>query len=251
MNSCKLFYLVFPAFFSGLFVQPSLAFENSSFALQFPDTLTAPCLDVHIEHRFYTSVSDQPLKNAFGLNGGIVADLGARWVMWNRLQSAFSYDVSDRNVCLGLSYAHTFLNNLLQASAGSAAYNYGIETRTTATFSQLGVSAGPFFSRVTPVVNAGYDSHDRYAGLGLGADAALFDFLDIAGEFFPIINRTAFNNHLVPAFAFGVILKTYRHHFSFFLSNTSAAGMRNSMKGAENNSLHFGFRINRLFDFNR
>jgi hypothetical protein len=74
--------------------------------------------------------------------------------------------------------------------------------------------------------------------------------MDVEGEYFPVTRRTATNTTAVNAFAFGVILKTYHHHFSLFMSNTSGVGLRNSMKGAESYDLHFGFRINRLFDFN-
>ncbi len=226
----------------------TLAYETSGCALFFPETLSAPCLKAYLEHRFYTSVNDEPLKNAFGINGGVFADAGVRWIFWNRLQTAFSYEFMRRNVVMGLGYSYPFFNDLMWASVSINVYNYGFDARTTATFSHASLSAGPFFDRIVPAVTVAYDGDERVTGLGIGVNSAISSAVDAFGEYFPILQRTAANAQKVNTFSFGIILKTFHHHFSFFLSNSNDVGMLTNMKGANDNNLHLGFKIERLFD---
>lgn len=97
-------------------------------------------------------------------------------------------------------------------------------------------------------MNLAYDSKEEELGAGFGLAVDVFENtgilqkVSVIGEYFPTTSKSKNDK----AFAFGIRIETYGHHFDLILGNSSELSERRLMTGtAADIDLSFGFNIRR------
>lgn len=117
---------------------------------------------------------------------------------------------------------------------------------------EINLQSTALLGRIYPVVNIAFDGLSRKFGIGTGLDATVWNNIDVVGEYYPVLGKpdTQFNGTpLVNCFLAGVKITTFRHHFFINVSNSTDMVMRRLMRGTPDNTLRYGFTIQRLFGF--
>ena len=238
------------------------AVENSMLNLERPRALEAGQSQFIIQHRFYGAMDDQPLDSFFGLSEGATVDLGFRVSPVKKLEIRLHHTFlnntslnSEYRLGAGVSFSPLIPGCRAQAGfdwvsfkSGRFVEGFWKEDRESVWFGRIELQ-GPTVARLTPVVNAGFDSDNRKTGFGIGLDCAVVRNVSVIGEFLPIADRASWEgSRSVDCFAAGVQVKTYGHHFLFQIGNSTDIGLRRMMRGAPNRDLKFGFGIKRLFE---
>jgi hypothetical protein len=238
------------------------AYEEQCFPnLKVPTNLSPGNIEASVQHRFYGRI-DTGGTTFFGLATSVFASFGLRYDIWRTLEATAAFYNTNKELETGVSYA--FLNPSLYLKVQAEAVYYNFSARDTA-FKEFRKQAGcvlfdlqtyQIIQSISPVVNVGYDFDKRRWGLGCGLNATLIEGLDVFGEYFPIVHKDRNDSiHTKNAFSFGVKVSTAGHHFLFFLQNSvydggfGTIGSRHLMFGSDNNKLHFGFEIQRMFAF--
>lgn len=231
--------------------QITSAYERSMLNLKTPTELEKGEMEFTVRHRFSGKINEKPFDNFLGMDvGGTNIGIGFRYIVWSKLElnvlrtrGTFQYE---NEYTLGASFAHSF--SVLRTQMGLQFFSSG--ERKSNLFGQLDLRSEPILERVIPVVNIGYDGHNRRVGLGFGVLIAFdeltfssFEGLSLIGEYFPTANEDNLNS-----FALGIKLKTYgAHQFALLISNGQAISTRRLMLGTKINDLRLGFNIQRLF----
>lgn len=233
------------------------AAENSMLNLERPAALKSGQSQFLVQHRFYGGIDDQPLDSFFGLTEGANVDLGIRVSPLKNVEMRLHHTFLNSEYRLGAGYSFFPLIPGFWAQAGIdwASYQsgrfvegYWVEDREAVWFGRMDI-LGPSVARLTPVVNAGFDSGTRKTGFGFGLDCAVTRNISLIGEFFPRTDRSSWEgNRSTDCFAAGIQMKTYGHHFLLEIGNSTDIGLRRMMRGAPNRDLKFGFGIKRLFE---
>ncbi len=233
------------------------AVENSMLNLERPAALEPGQAQFVVQHRFNGEIDDKPLDSFFGLAEGATVDLGFRSSPLNRVEFRLHHTFLNSEYRLGAGYSFFPLIPGCRAQAGfdwvsfkSGRFVEGRwkEDREAVWFGRVDLQ-GPTVARLTPVVNAGFDSDNRKTGFGFGLDCAVTRNISLIGEFFPRADRGSWEGYRsYDCFTAGVQFKTYGHHFLFQIGNSTDIGLRRMMRGAPNQDLKFGFGIKRLFE---
>jgi hypothetical protein len=232
------------------------AFESNSLNLIVPSDLDRNSLVFEVQHRFYGSVTEDPLGNFFGLDIGGNVNLGIRYALLKRLELKVSYTTFEKEYRIGASYAYRTSNIPLQAQIDLQYFNF---ERSNETFGNLyygvAIQSGPVSGIFTPTLNVGFDGYNEKFGLGIGLEAGFacqfgpIERISVTGEYFPVLQAeepiTGANN----CFAAGVKVDTYGHHFMIQASNGWNIGSRRLMLGTSTDDIYLGFNIQRLLRF--
>jgi hypothetical protein len=240
----------------------AMAYEEQCFPnLKVPSSLSPGNLEANIQHRFYGRI-DTGGTTFFGLATHAFASFGLRYDVWRTLEAFTAFYNSGKEVEFGASYAYLFPSAFVKLQAEGTYYNFsaydplGQEKRRQAGCVLFDFQTYPIIQSITPALDAGYDFDKRRWGMGLGLNVTLFEGFDLFGEYFPLVQKDPQDSiHTDNAFSFGFKISTAGHHFLFFLQNSvydegfGTIGSRHVMFGSDNNKLHFGFEIQRLFAF--
>lgn len=226
-----------------LIPQAVLSYENGMLNLAVPTGLEQGQAEFIVQHRFYGKITEEPLDTFFGMDMGANVRIGLRVALREKFEFKVSHIRFQKEYIVGLSYAYVVPDRLRsQAEVQFFSFKPGIEERKRGLFTQLTLQSTPVLKRVTPVVNFGYDSYERSAGMGFGLDVGLLEHLSLVGEYFPVLD----GDGEVDCFAFGLGLRTYGHRFVVLLGNSSEIGTGRLMRGTNARDLYFGFNIQRL-----
>lgn len=233
------------------------AVENSMLNLERPAALESGQSQFLVQHRFYGAMDDQPIDSFLGLSEGATVDLGFRVSPLKRVEMRLHHTFlnSEYRLGAGVSFSPLIPGCRAQAGfdwvsfkSGRFVEGYWREDRESVWFGRIELQ-GPTVARLTPVVNAGFDSDNRKTGFGIGLDCAVVRNVSVIGEFFPRSDRDSWEgSRSYDCFAAGVQVRTYGHHFIFQIGNSTDIGLRRMMRGAPNRDLKFGFGIKRLFE---
>ena len=243
--SLVIFFLCLPA--------ACFSYETSMLNLRVPSNLEQGQMEFHLQHRFFGPVDEDPLDTFFGMDAGANIALMLRGPAWQRFEVRGGYIRDLSEWLLGLSRAWVFPEALLRTQMDIGFFSFeesDITGRKANLFYQVAFQTEPLFGRVVPTLNAGYDGYNERGGLGFGARVNVLETVSIQGEYYPVISRDDADpdSPLGPenAFAFGVEIQTYGHHFVLMVGNSWDIGTRRLMLGAYSRDLYFGFNIQRL-----
>jgi hypothetical protein len=246
---------------AGFFVLMSLggasALEKSMLSLKLPSRLEARQSQFFFQHRFYGKVDS--LDTFFGMSEGANAGLGFRVRLFENFEMAVSHVFSDNEYALVAGYAVNLPVLPLRAQVDAEIFTNkkyyflqdGVELKRKrfAAF-RLDLASRAILNRLTPVVNLGYDTELERTGLGFGLDAAINEKFSLIGEYYPRLKKDGPDDDLgYDSYAVGLKVQTYGHHFLFHVGNNIQIGTRRLMAGSASRELHFGFGIQRLFEF--
>ena len=227
--------------FYFIFIIPLWAYERSMVNLHLPAELKPWRMQFTIQHRFYGRLNDKPFETFFGAQAG--ANVGLR------LRYAFPYSLEaswQKEWLLGISYHKSwkkFGSAQIEAHYMSLKPPYPKTDRESGLFFQLDLK-GPFFlKRITPVVNAAYDTYLEKSGVGFGLDLAISKKIALIGEYYPPLNP---DNDEKSVTVFGIVFKTYGHHFIIQAANGYQFTTRRLMRGSNEEHFYLGFTIHRL-----
>ncbi len=253
------------AFFAFLFLFPAFAFGYTEACLpnvKAPSNLEQGQLEASIQHRFSGRL-DTAGTTFFGLATPAWVDFNLRYMLLRKLELYTGFYTTNKEVEVGGGYNLLIPAAYLRFQLEATYYNFSaydtafVEHRDNAGYFGLDAQTEPLFKCISPTVNAGYDLFKKRWGLGLGVSVTLVEGFDLLGEYFPIIDKDKDSTSVatINVFSFGIKFTTAGHHFLLFVQNSpyidniASIGSRHCMFGTENNNLHFGFAIHRMFDF--
>lgn len=233
------------------------AFEASSFNLKVPSSLDDWQKTISINHRFYGDVSDEPFDNFFGMDAG--ANILLRFRMHFPYNSDLSFDYTRKlkEKRIGISKTFVFEDWPISSAIDISYQSFKLlsqeeKIRKNFVYS-VAFQNDPILERFIFTLNFGYDGYFERAVLGLGLAAGIVENVYFITEYFPVFDRAEASGRLAnylgkeDAFAFGLKLDTYGHHFKFQLSNSSEFGLRRNSLGTPADFLMFGFNLERRF----
>jgi hypothetical protein len=224
--------------------------------LRVPSGLERGQMEFNIMHRFFGPVDEDPLGTFFGMDTGANAHLMLRGPVWRALEVRGGYTRDFSEWILGAGYSLDIPEAFLRFQVGAEFFSLEeseVAERQGDVFIHTALQSEPLGDRLSVSVNTGYDGHNDRGGLGLGARLSVRERLSLQVEYYPVLDgdRDAPNTPLGPedAIAFGVEIQTYGHHFTLMVGNAWELGTRRLMLGTYSEDLHFGFNIQRLFEF--
>jgi hypothetical protein len=229
------------------------AYEPSMLTLATPaDAPQWRAIDISVAHRFYGKLIDKPLSNFLGIRSGAQVDIGVRYFLWNGIAAGVGIVPDFRQVSLDASWSYHFTRLPLSIVAEGEYITFARrpfandEQRVHQAFACLGVQSVPLFKRIWPAVNLYYDTHAKQISGSIGVLAAILSPLDIFGEYYPVFVPTTPVHHNWLA---GVKIKTYRHHFFFFVGSGSDMNRFRLMAGSPSPAVTLGFAIRRRIEW--
>jgi hypothetical protein len=229
-----------------------------------PTVLSAPSLELQIQHQFWGRFNGKDMiPRFFGLGDLADVNVGLRATVWRTAQVYASYDnqqlssFSNYEYTAGAAYAVHVPQLFVRMQADGQAFSYSSlltypEKRFTGYYLQGSLQNDTLlFGRGKLLVNTGYDFDKKKFGLGFGCEIRVARAIDVFGELFPIVDkadRVLYREQklAVPVYLGGKIT-TPGHQFFVFLGNAQENGPRHCMRGAPDNYWRFGFMIKRLF----
>ena len=236
-----------------IFTAISFAYDEKCFPdLAVPTGIEARSLEAGIAHRFFRApAAGFPDNFITGAN----ACLMLRYALSSDLEIGASYLFIPKQYTLHTGYTirvrPLFVNLQPYISYFGVQPDYDQRWRNGVLY-QLNLQSEPLLRMITASLDAAYDGYGKKYGIGMGVDIDLLENIALLGEYYPVIGErdtTFFGAEKVNCFIFGIKISTYGHHFIITFGNTADMGIRRLMRGTENNSLRFGFNLERQFSF--
>ena len=235
--------------------QMPLAYEPGLINLKCPADLESGQGEIKIQHRFRGDITDDPLDSFFGIDSGANVGIGLRYTVWSRLELGISRLTNRKEIILGAGYGYARPGIPIRSQIDVQFFRYeefdleiGALDKKKGVFALYSLQTEPIFDRITPVMNVAYDSKEEELGAGFGLAVNVFENtgilqkVSVIGEYFPTTSKKENDK----AFAFGIRIETYGHHFDLILGNSSELSERRLMTGtAADIDLSFGFNIRR------
>jgi hypothetical protein len=236
----------------------AFSFETSAFNLVTPTELDAHDIAFSISHRFYGPVTEKPFDTMFGLDAGANVGLDLRWQFLPRAELGIARIRRGSEWRLGGSYKVRHEEFPVQGQIDLAWFSYKDpsqqdETRHNVQY-LVSLRNDPLFGRASFVADVGYDGYLKRLITGCGVIAQVTEAIAVVGEWQPVTDRNSADDrtaaHLgsYDAWAAGVKLDTYAHHFKLMLGNSPEIGVRRASCGTDNPRPMLGFAIERRFD---
>jgi len=235
-----------------------LAYEPSMLSLTTPSVLERGQGEITIQHRFYGPVNERPLQTFFGMDLGPNVGLMLRFPVGAGVEVKGGRIKDFKEYVLDASYARRLPGVPLSGRLDIQYFTFkkdDLTERKGDVFYQVALQGDPILERARPCVNLGYDGYSDRVGVGAGLTIDLLERLSLLGEYYPVLSRheddSDASGKVGPkdAFAFGIKVQTYGHHFFLMVGNSYAVGTRRLMLGASSNDLYFGFNIQRRLEF--
>ena len=226
------------------------AYDHGLPNMNTPSQIEKRGLEFRIQHRFYGVVSEDPLNSFFGMTEGVNASLGLQYRAWSRIEFDAAYTFDFKEYTLSARFGPLYKNDYLFNQVEVQYFNFeeSAGERSGNVYVELALQTVPIVNIIIPALTVGYDFDLQHASLGIGSLFRVTDKLYLSGEYFPLIdtgNNEDFGDK--SAYALGVVLHTWRHHFVFTLGNSFEIGQRRISTGTADYKLRFGFNIQRLF----
>ncbi len=235
-------------------------FENPMLNLTVPSGLEQGEMYLVIGHKFlqtlyHDSTASYDLKNDFFavLNYGSNVKIGLRGMIWQGIEANVAYVSKHREKIAGLSYVLKtpdigFITQMDIQFINFQDMPADINPVKQNLFYLLSVESIPFLDdRVAVGVNAGYDSLEKQAGLGIGISVETIRHFRLLADYYPVINPAG--GRTTGCYGFGVKIDTNGHQFVIKAGNSDEIGSRDLMHGTTNNNMYIGFDIMRLISF--
>jgi hypothetical protein len=242
-------YLI--ALFSLLFSFNVFAFdENSMPSLSTPTQLDPNSMEASIVHRFLREPAGIFPDNFISHANVSVA---LKYIPLQKLEVGTSYQFYFKEYTFHAAYSLFLPQRILRTQAliqfFSAQHDLD-QNWDQNFFYQINIQSEPIAGRCLPIVNIGFNGLTKKPGIGTGIDVIILNNLDFLAEYYPVLGArdTSYNGSAkVNYFSTGIKLTTAGHQFMFSISNDYDIGVRRHMAGATDNTLFYGFNIQRLF----
>lgn len=238
------------------FLTVSLVFaynENSMPGLDVPTQLDAKNLEASIVHRFMRS----PTAN-FPDNFITMANVmpGLKYVVLPKFEVEASYQFMGKEYAFHAAYSLFFPKAFLRTQAllrFFGAQRDGDTLWDRNFLYEINFQSEPIAGRFLPVINLAYNGLTKKVGLGTGLDIVILGNLDFLAEYYPVLGTRETvlykETKKVNCYLAGLKYSTSGHQFMITISNSSDIGNRRIIAGATDNTLYYGFNIQRLFSF--
>jgi hypothetical protein len=218
-----------------------------------PEQITAPSLEVNVTHRFYRQPTAMFPDNFIA---GANVKAGLRYAIWQGLEVRAEYVFIPKEFTMDAGYSMSFPQIFLRAQAYLQYYGAQSDVSKYWDYNalyQVNLQSTAILGRIYPVVNVAFDGMSKKFGMGTGLDVMVWNNIDVVGEYYPALGKRDTQlytgSSLVNCFLAGVGFTTLGHHFMINVSNSRDMVMRRLMRGTADNTLFYGFTIQRLFSF--
>ncbi|HUI94058.1 MAG TPA: DUF5777 family beta-barrel protein [Chitinivibrionales bacterium] len=226
--------------------------EKSMPDLIIPEQIDSKSLEVNVTHRFYRIPTAQFPDNFIA---GANVKVGLRYAIWEGLEVRSEYVFIPKEFAFDAGYTLSFPQLYFRAQAYLQFYGAQSDVSSNWNYNalyEINLQSTAILWRLFPVVNFAFDGLSKKFGLGTGLDIMILDNLDLVGEYYPVLGARDIQFNGAPRvdyFLAGVKLTTHGHHFMINVGNSRDMVMRRLMRGAPDNTLSYGFTIQRLFAF--
>ena len=224
--------------------------ENSMLSLSVPTELDANSLEANIVHRFLREPTATFPDNFISQANVLV---GLKYIVLPKLEVGTTYQFFFKEYTFHAAYSLFLPKQFLRTQALIQFFGdrHDLDQNWDYNFLyQLNFQSEPIAGRCLPVVNLAYNGLSKKVGLGTGMDVVILKNLDFLAEYYPVLGArdTSYTgNAKVNYFSTGIKITTAGHQFMFSISNDYDIGARRHMAGATDNTLYYGFNIQRLF----
>jgi len=244
------------AIVSLLLSTTAFAFEPAQLSLDSVSNFEKGDSAMAIRHRFFGKAND--INDFFGIDSGANTLLGLRYAPIKNIiiEVHHTREKKEYNGRLGFAYKLKYIHTQLNINAFTFKES-GIQEKRSNAFGNLVLQTPLLFEHLTLTYNLGYDNYYKRSGSGFGAELSTNNFMSetfpmsesfsLLGEYYTKHNGLLAKTKKFNSFAFGMKIRTYKHHFEILLTNSTAMDPRTMMQGTDSNNLHFAFNINRKF----
>jgi len=230
-----------------------------------PADLNKGTIEVHIQHRFFQSISDSTPGSAFGVDFGANINLGVNYAISDRLSAGVSRARLDQIVSIGGAYEirtrkdSPWKMSLLAGVDGKENFE-----RQYSTYAQLATSFEYKRVRLNVVPTIIFNSRDdvlvaaapslainplsnHTLSLGIGGDVVLNSRFSLIGEVVPRLAGFGGFGKNQPQFGGGLAIRTAAHVFTILASTSREFNVSKYGVNAGSNDVSLGFNIYRRF----
>ncbi len=232
-------------------------------ALPSPVDLKKGTVEVHIQHRFFQSISDSTPGDAFGIDFGANINLGVNYAFTDRLSAGISRARLDQVISIGGVYEiRTRKDSPWKMSFLTGVDGKGNFERQFSPYAQLATSFEYKRVRLHVVPTLIFNSRDdtllkaspstainprsnNTFSLGIGGDIALDSRFSLIGEVVPRLAGFGGFGKNQPQFGGGLAIRTPAHVFTILVSTSREFHVSKYGVNAESNDVSLGFNIYR------
>jgi hypothetical protein len=230
-----------------------------------PVDLNKGTVEVHIQHRFFESISDSTPGNAFGVDFGANINLGVNYAITDRLSAGISRARLDQIVSIGWTYEirtrknspwkMSFLAGVDGKENFERQFSPYVQLATSLEYKRVRLNVVPtliFNSRDDMLVSAAPSIainplSNNTLSLGIGGDIALDRRFSLIGEVVPRLAGFGGFGKSQPQFGGGLAIRTSAHVFTIVASTSRDFNVSKYGINAESNDVSLGFNIYRRF----
>jgi hypothetical protein len=230
-----------------------------------PVDLNKGAIEVHIQHRFFQSISDSTPGSAFGVDFGANINLGVNYAITDRLSAGISRARLDQLISIGGAYEiRTRKDSPWKMSFLAGVDGKEIFERQFSPYAQLATSFEYKRVRLNIVPTLIFNSRDDMLvtaapsiainprsnstlSLGIGGDIALDKRVSLIGEVVPRLAGFGGFDKSQPQFGGGLAIRTSAHVFTIVVSTSRDFNVSKYGVNAESNDVSLGFNIYRRF----
>lgn len=230
-----------------------------------PADLNKGTIEVHIQHRFFQSISDSTPGSAFGVDFGANINLGVNYAISDRLSAGVSRARLDQIVSIGGAYEiRTRMNSPWKMSLLAGVDGKENFERQYSSYVQLATSIEHKRVRLNVVPTVIFNSRDdvlvaatpslainplsnHTLSLGIGGDVVLNSRFSLIGEVVPRLAGFGGFGKKQPQFGGGLAVRTSAHVFTILASTSREFNVSKYGVNAGSNDVSLGFNIYRRF----
>lgn len=201
-----------------------------------------------VQHRFNGPLDEKPFETFLGLEAGASVGLGFMAGLGKSIELGVDYRFHSRSGIWRVGWSPLLKGWTPWVELGRFSYKSGPDARESGLLAGVGFITPAALQRFVGAVMLRYDSHRKAMGLGAGLQINISRQLALLGEYIPAVEAPLYRDEA--SFSFGVVLRTYGHHFHLMVGNATAIGQRQAMLGSVDRKLRVGFSIHRLLEFN-
>lgn len=228
-----------------------------------PVDLKKGTVEVHIQHRFFQSISDSNPGDAFGIDFGANINLGVNYAITDRLSAGISRARLDQIVSIGGAYEirtrsdspwkMSFLAGVDGKGNFERQFSPYAQLATSFEYKRVRLNVVPTFIfnsrddtllKASPSTAINPDSNNTFS-LGIGGDIALSSRFSLIGEVVPRLAGFGGFGKKQPQFGGGLAIRTPAHVFTILVSTSREFNVSKYGVNAESNDVSLGFNIYR------
>lgn len=201
---------------------------------------------LNVDHRFLTSISDEPLGNFFGLDGLNTTKLKLTYAAQDNLHLSLARSTVEKEFTFDTTYKLPPMQGIIP-TVGLEFFSFkeGDKSRQQNFFYYINGHYPNIIEKLTPVLSMGIDGFNNHLGFAFGANYEVRNDINVSAEW--IESKTVSGNE--HSLFLNAIFTGDIYNFTVMLGNNQSLSFRRNLEGAPSKDLTLGFKLSRSFDW--